>query len=47
MNNKNQVVLNLQGLGVPDKLQMSNGFTKAITGNKHFDKAGDLLTQIK
>ncbi len=47
MKQKNQVVLNLQELSVPDKLQKAEGFMKAITGNRHFSNTDGLLTKIK
>jgi Fibronectin type III domain len=45
MKQKNQVVLNLQGLSVPDKIEKAKSFIKAITGNANFPTPGDLLVK--
>jgi hypothetical protein len=42
---KNQVVLNLHGLSVPDKIEKARSFVKAITGNPNFPAPGELLVK--
>jgi hypothetical protein len=46
MKQKNQVVLNLHGLSVPDKIEKANSFIKAITGNANFANSGEQLVKI-
>jgi hypothetical protein len=45
MKKKNQVVLNLQGLTVPDKIEKARGFIKSIDGNPNFPAPGDVLVK--
>jgi hypothetical protein len=45
MKKKNQVVLNLQGLSVPDKIEKAKRNIKAMTGNEHFPEAKELLAK--
>jgi hypothetical protein len=46
MKQKNQVVLNLHGLSVPDKIEKANSFIKAINGNANFPSPGEQLVKI-
>jgi hypothetical protein len=45
MTQKNQVVLNLQGLSVPDKIEKARSIIKAMTGNANFATPGNLLVK--
>jgi hypothetical protein len=45
MKKKNQVVLNLQGLSVPDKIEKVRGNIKSMTGNEHFPEAKEQLAR--
>lgn len=45
MKKKNQVVLNLQGLSVPDKIEKARANIKAMTGNENFPESKEQLAR--
>ncbi len=45
MKKKNQVVLNLQGLSVPDKIEKARANIKAMTGNGNFPESKEQLAR--
>jgi len=46
MKKKSQVVLNLHGLSVPDKIEKTEKHVKAMTDNVHFPLVGDRLKRV-